>query len=67
MAKQVTLSIKGLGTLLWCMGKWRVSYILNLKNRWRWVVSFMHWFLYHHGKSTCYLMVRRLGRSQSQS
>jgi len=42
------------------------SNIFNPDTRWRWVVSFRPWLLYPRGKSSLYLLDRRLG-SQSRS
>jgi hypothetical protein len=41
--------------------------ILDLGNRWRWVVSFTCQPLYPQGKSPCYSLDRRLGGPQSRS
>jgi hypothetical protein len=43
------------------------STILDLVTRWRWVVSFAPWPLYHLGKSPRYTLDRRLGGPQSRS
>jgi len=40
--------------------------ILNLRTRWRWVVSFMSRPLYPQGKSSCYSLDRRFGGPQNR-
>jgi len=42
-------------------------HILDLGNRWRYVVSFMPQPLYHQGKSRQYPMDKRVGGAQSWS
>jgi len=39
-------------------------HILNVSTRWRWVVSFTTWPLYHWGKEPLYSLDRRLGGAQ---
>jgi hypothetical protein len=53
---------------MWHIGQRRhSSTILDLSNRWRWVVNFMPWPLYSHGNSPRYPLDRRLGGPQNQS
>jgi hypothetical protein len=50
------------------MAKWRYNTtILDIGTRWRWVVSFTPWPLYHQEKSNQYPLDRRLGGPQSRS
>jgi len=39
-------------------------HMLNLGTRWRWVVTFIPWQLYPHGKSSQYPLNGRLGGPQ---
>jgi len=42
------------------------SFILNLRTRWRWVVSVMSWLLYIQGKRPWKPLNKKLGRPQCQ-
>jgi hypothetical protein len=50
----------------WGIGS-RVTRILDLGTRWRWVVSFMPQPLYPQGKNLWYTSYKRLGGPQSRS